>query len=149
MTRQSVPPKRPIHFYQARRLHVPDRYLQLKCHENLRTQLYPSISKTVSSTEVFHQYVACISPKHAAILPSPLIHLLFLQGNQTRCPYTCSTCIGRVIQNTHTTFFTFCNSKLLSLIYVLKTTASTIWPVLHNASFVRACWYTILRGLQF
>jgi hypothetical protein len=92
--------KKVIHFYQTRRLHVPEgRNLQRQRHENFKPQMYPFISKIAYPTEVFQQYVACISSKHAPILISPLMHLSVLQGNRTQCPYKCSTCIARVIQN--------------------------------------------------
>lgn len=96
--RQPVPPKR---WYISTRvwLHVPeDTNLKIQRHEYLQPQKYPSISKTVSSTEGlpslhFMHFV------HASSNFTFSINLLLLQENQKRCPHQCRRYIGRVIPN--------------------------------------------------
>ena len=136
-----------IHLYQTIRLHVPeDTNLQNQRHENLKPRKYQSTSKTVSSTKVlpsarFMHFV------HASSNFTFSSNLLLLQENQKRCPHQRRTCIGRVIQkkkNKPHYIVQFWITADLST----QITERTILPIPYeyNASFVTACWCTILRN---
>jgi len=92
-----------------------------------------------------HQYVSCISSMPAAILLSRLIYCWFKKPqNDVRTNAACVLVVWYKINKPH-----YIVQFWITVDFSIQITERTILPIPneYNASFVTACWRTILRNI--